>query len=108
MATIEECRTALERLGEYFAKRPNPPAIERSLSCNISDLDDGFHAQLRNGEIVEVEQGRNPDAQITLTSASDDLVALSRGELSFGSAWASGKVKLDASFMDMLKLRSLL
>jgi putative sterol carrier protein len=40
--------------------------------------------------------------------ASDDLLALTAGELDFTRAWASGRVKMEASIRDMLKLRSLL
>ena len=39
---------------------------------------------------------------------SDDLVALLNGELPVASAWASGRVKLDASFLDLVKLRKLM
>jgi hypothetical protein len=35
-------------------------------------------------------------------------VALTEGRLSFGPAWASGRVKLEAGLRDMLRLRTLL
>lgn len=108
MATIEESRAALERLAAHFSKNPDPPQLERSLSCRLPDLNTGFHATLRNGRLEGIEDGENEDAAITLTANSDDLVRLSKGELPFAKAWATGAVKLDASFMDMLKLRTLL
>jgi putative sterol carrier protein len=37
---------------------------------------------------------------------SDDLLKLVDGELNMASAWASGRVKIDASVFDLLKLRS--
>jgi hypothetical protein len=40
--------------------------------------------------------------------SSDDLVALMAGDLSFTNAWSSGRVKVDASVFDLLKLRNLL
>ena len=38
---------------------------------------------------------------------SDDLVAMTNGDLSFAHAWATGQVRLDASLRDLLRLRSL-
>jgi hypothetical protein len=35
-------------------------------------------------------------------------VALVAGELNFGRAWATGRVKVGASVFDLMKLRSLL
>lgn len=107
MATIAECKQALEKLNAQFSKASDPPAITRSVSCDITDLDSGFHATLRHGQLENIDAGSDPSAQVTITVSSDDLVALADGKLGFTQAWAQGKVKLDASFMDLLKLRSL-
>jgi hypothetical protein len=48
-----------------------------------------------------------PKADIRLTMSSDDLVALTDGRLSFGPAWASGRIKLEAGLRDLLRLRKL-
>ena len=40
--------------------------------------------------------------------SSDDLLAMTDGDLEFAKAWASGRVKLEASLKDMFKLRSML
>jgi putative sterol carrier protein len=39
---------------------------------------------------------------------SDDLVALTDGQLNVASAWATGRLRVDASIKDMLRLRALL
>ncbi len=39
---------------------------------------------------------------------SDDLLALTDGTLGLPAAWASGRVKLEAGILDLMKLRSLL
>ena len=39
---------------------------------------------------------------------SDDLIALLAGELSPPTAWATGRLKVEASVLDLLKLRTLL
>ncbi|MDT4917306.1 MAG: hypothetical protein QOH89_2006, partial [Pseudonocardiales bacterium] len=84
------------------------PRLDRSLSCYLTDLDSGFRAHLVGGELHDITEGHDPKAKIKLTASSDDLVALTDGHLSFGSAWASGRVKIDASIFDLLKLRTML
>jgi hypothetical protein len=111
MATLEQCRTALEQVGAAIASGRagrKPPELDRSLSCRLKDLDDGLHARLAAGLLQDVEPGENRDAQIKITLTSDDLLALAAGELHFAKAWASGRVKVDASVRDILRLRSFL
>jgi hypothetical protein len=115
MATIEECRYALERLSENLAKADgdvrSAAAADRSLSCHITDLDITFVGRLAGGHIQDVtaEKGLPSErAQIRLTMSGDDLVALVHGELPFAKAWGSGRVKLQAGFRDLVRLRSLM
>ena len=112
MATLEECREALDRLakriGGSAADGKPAPSLDRSLSCYLTDLDAGFHGRLVGGELREIGEGHDPSAKIKLTSTSDDLVALTNGDLNLASAWASGRIKIDASVFDLLKLRSML
>lgn len=112
MATLEECRKALQdvagRLASGHAGDRKPPKLDRSLACRITDLDTGFHGRLVGGLIHDLADGDDPAAQIALTLTSDDLVALSRGEVSFAKAWASGRIKVQAGVRDLLKVRALL
>jgi hypothetical protein len=115
MATIEECRAALDRLSENMATAEggmrSAAAMDRSLSCRITDLDITFVGRLAGGRITDVTtvQGVPSDkAQIRLTMTGDDLVAMVGGELNFAKAWASGRVKLQAGLRDVIRLRSLL
>jgi hypothetical protein len=115
MATIEECRSALERLSENLVRTEgdlrSAAALDRSLSCRITDLDVTFVGRLADGRIHDVVtvQGPPPErAQIRLTMAGDDLVALVDGELHFAKAWGSGRVRLEAGLRDLLRLRKLL
>jgi putative sterol carrier protein len=39
--------------------------------------------------------------------SSDDLIRLTSGKLNFATAWATGKIRVDANVFDLLKLRSL-
>lgn len=110
MATVEECEAAMHKLAERL-RSPDADAargkmIDRSISCHVRDLDVTFAGQLRNGEITGIRQTAAPDGQIKLATTSDDLLALVNGELNFAKAWAAGRLKVDASVFDLLKLRS--
>ncbi|MFJ4095216.1 SCP2 sterol-binding domain-containing protein [Kitasatospora sp. NPDC089913] len=115
MANAEECREALEQLSHNLAKATGDvrtaAGLDRSLSCRITDLDLTFTGQLRSGSIHDVEQhpgSPTGKADIRLTMSSDDLLALVGGRLNFASAWVGGRVKLEAGFRDLLRLRTLL
>ena len=85
--------------------------LNRRLSCTVLDLGVIFVGQLRDGTLHDVSSapdGTPVEAQVRLTVASDDLVALTDGRLSFATAWARGQLKIEASMMDLLKLRTLL
>ncbi|MEU7556301.1 SCP2 sterol-binding domain-containing protein [Streptomyces sp. NPDC044571] len=115
MATIEECRAALDQLSENLAQADSgvrgAAALDRSLSCHITDLDRTFTGRLDGGRIrVDALTPGPPAAKadIRLAMTGDDLVALVAGELRFAKAWASGRVKLEAGLRDLLRLKSLL
>jgi SCP-2 sterol transfer family len=111
VATVEECRVALERLGDRMAANATGGGkldFNRSLSCRITDLGVGFHGSLVDGRIQDVADGEDPKAKLKLTASSDDLIALVNGQLNVASAWAGGRIKIDASMLDLLKLRKLL
>ncbi|MFC9006882.1 SCP2 sterol-binding domain-containing protein [Streptomyces microflavus] len=115
MATMAECRSALRRLSDNLAAVDGDvrgaAALDRSLSCHIKDLDITFTGRLADGRIQVQDTVEGPPrekAEIRLAMTGDDLVALVDGDLNFAKAWASGRVRLEAGFRDLLKLRSLL
>ncbi|MGW6583341.1 SCP2 sterol-binding domain-containing protein [Streptomyces globisporus] len=115
MATMAECRSALDRLSDNLAAAEgdvrSAAALDRSLSCHIKDLDITFTGRLADGRIRVADTVEGPPgekAEIRLAMTGDDLVALVDGDLNFAKAWASGRVRLEAGFRDLLKLRSLL
>ncbi|MFJ6631721.1 SCP2 sterol-binding domain-containing protein [Streptomyces sp. NPDC091376] len=115
MATTEECRSALDRLSDNLAKADgdvrSAAALDRSLSCHIKDLDITFTGRLTAGRIEVLDTLDGPPAEkaeIRLAMTGDDLVAMVDGRLNFAKAWASGRVRLEAGFRDLLRLRALL
>jgi hypothetical protein len=111
MATREECLEALQglakRLSEVDHDVRRKHAVDRTLSCNVSDLGVTYQGRLHDGSLVDVREDDGP-AQIRLQVNSDDLLALVDGRLNFASAWAKGKLRVDASVLDLLRLRTLL
>jgi hypothetical protein len=111
MATLAECRDALSRLSRALAgadpDKRKAAIAERSVSAYITDLDVLFNGRLDSSGFHDITTDPAPRAQLRLSMASDVLVALADGELSFGHAWSRGRLKIDASFGDLLRLRKL-
>jgi predicted lipid carrier protein YhbT len=111
MATLDQCRTALNQLAARLAQNAEAGGrldFDRSLACQIPDLVAAFHGRLEDGKIVNLTEGDDPKAKIKLIINSDDLLDLVAGKLDAGKAFANGRLKIKASVMDLLKLRKLL
>lgn len=112
MATVDECRTALERFVTNLAKNATEAktrlTMDRTLACRVTDLDIAFHGRILDGQILDLQDGDNPAAKISLTASSDDLISLIDGRLSPASAWASRRIKLHADMFDLVQFRKLL
>src|SRR5882757_5529590 len=112
MATVDECREALNnlaaRLDANAAKVSGKIDLDRPLACTVTDLGIAFHGRLTGGRLLNLTDGDDPDAKIRLIADSDDLVALVNGKLNFAQAWGTGKVNINANMFDLIKLRKLL
>jgi hypothetical protein len=112
---MDECAAALERLaaklGELDGDRRAQNSLERTVSCAVPDLGVVFHGRLKDARLLDVVRhdgvSKPPDAQIRLTIPSDDLPALVDGRLGFLQAWTSGRIKVSASFGDLLRMRKI-
>ena len=113
---MQECEAALQDLAQRFAavdpELRRKHAVDRTVSCRVPDLEVVFHLRLIDGHVVDMqcrpEQDDLSQAQVRLAAASDDLVALVAGELTPPMAWATGRLTVEASVLDLLRLRSLL
>jgi predicted lipid carrier protein YhbT len=114
VATAEECRQALEKLTCRIADMdPADRAthlVDRAVSCHVPDLGVTFWTELGPDGATPVRQANGSDgsAQVRFTARSDDLVELAANPLSFPGAWLSGRLKIEASVFDLLRLRRLL
>ena len=113
MATKAEVE---RQLGLLMARLDGNEANVRSaiptrkvLCCHVADLGADWYSVVENGHVSQPSEAPpNGRADIILRVGSDDLVDLVEGRISFLSAFTSGKVKVDASILDLLRLRSLL
>ena len=110
MATVEQCELALQTLADRLASNGSSARtldFDRTLTCTIRDLRVIFAGRLAEGRLVDIAQATSRDAQVRLTLSSDDLVALVDGKLKTAAAFATGRLRVEASLRDMLKLRSI-
>ncbi len=115
MANVHECERALRSLADRLAavdpEVRGKYVVTRTVACRVPDLDVVFLATLDDSGIADLRctDGTDTDrAQVRLAAASDDLVCLVEGTLSPPAAWATGRLKVEASVLDLLKLRALL
>ena len=115
MASVQQCESALLSLAEKLAavapEVRSRYVVTRTLACRVPDLDVVFLATLNDEGIEQLRcsEGDSTDgAQVRVAADSDDLLALLDGELSPPVAWATGRLKVQASPLDLLKLRALL
>jgi predicted lipid carrier protein YhbT len=112
VASVDECRAALHRLAQKLADNADDVHrkvnLERRMVCHVTDLQVAFRGRLDNGRLLDLADGDDPQAKVTLSTTSDDLIALIDGELAFATALASRRVSVRANPMDLLRLRKLL
>lgn len=113
MATYDECSAALNTLAarlsavDAAARRKHVP--DRTVQLDLLDLDASFRGRLADGDLVDIEPGPCPKKpNIRLIMNSNDLVDLTEGRLHFAHGWATGRIRLDASLRDLLRLRALM
>ena len=116
MASLQECEVALQTLALRFAAVDidlrRKRAADRTVSCHVPDLAVVFSVTLTDGHVTDVrcidEREADAPAQVRLAAGSDDLVALVAGHLTLPAAWATGRLTVEATVLDLLRLRSLL
>jgi SCP-2 sterol transfer family protein len=112
MATVDECRAALQALAAKMdanvAAKGDTIDLDRPLACTVTDLGVAFHGRITGGRLVGLADGDDTGAKIRLIATSDDLVSLVSGDLDLVKAWTSGKITIKANPFDLLKLRKLM
>ena len=73
----------------------------------VSDLDQSYWAELAGGRMGQLRKGRPEMTDIRVEAESDVLVEMVDGERSIFSSYLGGRVKVEASFNDLMRLRKL-
>lgn len=110
MATAEQCERALHQLADRLTASDTSRrtlSYDRSLTCTIRDLDIVFSGRLKDGQLLDIGRTTTKDAHVRLTMGSDDLVALVDGTLKLAPALATGRVKIEAGVLDLVRLRAM-
>src|ERR1022692_2133454 len=114
MATVEECRKALEtltsRLSEMGPEERAAHLVDRVISCRVDDLGLTFLIRLGPdgaGPVTEATGG-GPPAPGRIPAQSDDRLKIADAPGSFARAWLTGRLKVEAGVFDLLRLRKLL
>ena len=101
-------RSIVERLGDVDLALRRQYAVDRTVSCHVSDLGVVWSGRLCEQGLCDITSGDSDRAQVRLTVAGEDLLALAEGRLAVPVAWATGRLRVQASPMDLLRLRAFL
>ena len=71
------------------------------------EITDGesYHIAIKNSVVGELVQGKVDDPRLTVTSDTETMTALMRGEMGAMKAFALRKIKVKGSFEDIIRLR---
>lgn len=112
MATVEEVDAVIwQLLGRFGEVDEDLRALlpsRRTIEARCPDIDYVRHAEWRRGELFVLDEPPPRRADIRISVRSDDLMAIASGELPFARAYATSRVRLDASMTDLLRLRAVL
>ncbi len=112
MASEQQCAQAFEDLADLIqgvdAGTRRKFAMDRTVSCRVPDVGQTWSGRVCEDGLLGVTLGDEMKAQVRLTIASEDLLSLVGGKIPLGVAFATGKLRIQASPMDLLRLGSFL
>ncbi len=113
MATKSEVSRAIERLmarldGNESNVRTAIPG-RKVMGCYVPDLDASWFSVIEDGHVAPPTETAPPGERVDvlLKINSDNLIDLVEERISFMSAFLSGKVRVEASLTDLLRMRTL-
>lgn len=105
-ATLHDLIRQLERIDPAY--RGMLPS-RRTIQAECPDVGLVYHAFWRHGKLSELHTGPpEKRADIRIRVDSDDLMSLAEQHLDFGRALQGGRIRIDASMTDLLRLRAVL
>ena len=108
MATREEVLQGFEiTLSRMREQSRHFRGWNKSMQYHFEDLGEAWYITIHGGEPGEPREGVSDGAEIVYRMDSDTFVGIVGGSISGIDAWKKGKVKLQASALDMIKLQKL-
>lgn len=80
----------------------------RVLTVHVTDLDAHYWAEFADGTMGALRPGTREDAHVRVAVGSDDLVALVDRRAPLLPAFLSGRIRVQASFSDLMLMKKLL
>lgn len=112
MASEQECSAAFRTLAQMLAALDpdvrSKYALDRTVSCRVTDLGITWSARINADGIEGLTTQDESKAQVRLTVGSNDLLALIENRLALRTAFATGKLRIQASPFDLLRLGAFL
>lgn len=112
LTTVHE---AVKRMEAGFWRRYEAnPELRRKLEGKTRVIqlavpdDASYWFHIENGKLARIHEGAHPMPDATVTANKADLLAVFNGELKPMQAYLTGRVKVRASFADLLFAKSLL
>jgi putative sterol carrier protein len=112
ITTVEE---AVKRMEAGFWRRYHAnPELQKKLAGKSRVIQlavpdaESYWFHIHDGKLHEIQQGAHPKPDATVTATKKDLLAVFNGELKAMQAYLTGKVKVKASFSDLLFAKSLI
>jgi len=107
MASLEEIKSIFQEIFEKAKqKSPDVASINRVFQFV---LDDGteFYIEISGGQ-AKIGEGRHPQAVATLSTDSQTLMQILKGELDAMAAFMRGKLRITGNVIETVKLRQIL
>jgi putative sterol carrier protein len=101
-------RTLAALLDKVDPETRSAYVLERTVSLRLTDLGVTWSARLSDAGLTDLTSDDDERAQIRLSVGSDDLIALVEGRMAVATAFATGRVRVQASPFDLLRMRSFL
>jgi predicted lipid carrier protein YhbT len=79
----------------------------RVIQVEVPDLGQTYWTELSAGRMGKLRRGESPGADIRIRADSDELIHMVDGKRSLFSSYIGGRVKIEASFADLMRLRKL-
>ena len=111
MATMEQVRSVMDGIRDRLddpKMQQKLSGFSRSLQFDFSDLGESFAIRIEDGKVTSLELGGVAAPDMRVTTTSDTLVGIVKGEVNAMSAYMSGRLQADASLPDLLKLQQIL